>query len=49
MERWRDGKMEKRMLTNSGCPGEWIHHFSFQVLSVRVEYPAPGIRPSSES
>ena len=45
---WRDGEMEKWMLTNSGCPGDWVHYFSFKVPSVRAEYPAPGIRPSPE-
>ena len=33
MERWKDGEIEKRMRTNSDCPGEWVHYFSFQVLS----------------
>ena len=54
MERWRDGEMEKGeiekcMLTNSGCHGDWVHYFSFEVPSVRAKYPAPGIRPSTDS
>ena len=49
MERWRDGQIEKWMLTNSGCHGDWVHYFSFEVPSVRAKYSATGIRPSTES
>ena len=43
------GEIEKCMLTNSGCHGDWVHYFSFEVPSVRAKYPAPGIRPSTDS
>ena len=42
MERWRDREW---MLTNSGCPGDWVHYFSFEEPSVWAEY-LPSIRPS---